>query len=478
MVLSQAEKTLVIALSTIAGILIIVFGVVFGVVLPNNSKPQALPPFNFPTLSFSVMPPNTDSRTALAPNFVEFKTFDLPTGFAGDLVVGVIEDFQLLAIGSTFTDMEGSRGGLALFLQNVFGDYVNLRNATNLNKDFPYPNQVTLGRTIENEFVVFASFKNSQKASGYSGIAYFFTYDGVIDLTLQATFTNPGGSFDGDEFGRSVALSTNPQGNPVVYVAQGAFSPTALQGSVQVYVQGNDGTFQIQPTPISPGLLPESYRANWATQIALFQDHLIVTYPNTGTSGDPGAAYFMSYNPTLRAWETTQILSYPGDPTASNRFAFSVAVDRTFEHMVLGAPNDQTGTCQTGTGSVFMYRRKPGDFGKTAWQFVNMTELPCVASALGFGYNVMISENAQFVVVGTELAGAGTFVFRVENPFDGSSKIIARYDGADPQNLPSTGNFAGYSGAISLDVVVSDAGLVTADYQNGSVKLYTMSPVF
>lgn len=478
MALSQVEKTLVIALTTIAGVLIIVFGVVFGAVLPNRTKPRPLPPFNFPTLSFSFMPPNTDSRTALAPNFVDFKTFPLPTGFAGDMSVGVVADFQLLVIASTFTDMAGTRGGLALFIQDVFGNYVNLRNATDLNKDYPYPNQVTLGRTIENEYVIFASFKNSQKASGYSGISYFLTYDGVIDLNVKATFTNPGGSFDGDEFGRSVALDTNAKGNSVVYVAQGAFSSTALQGSVQIYVQKDDGTFEIQPNPISPGLLPETYRSNWATQIALFQDHLIATYPNTGSSGDPGTVYFMSYNPTLGVWETTQIISYPGEPTSNNRFASSVAVDRTFEHMVLGAPNDQTGTCQTATGSVFMYRRKPGDFGKTAWQFVNMTELPCVTNSLGFGFNVMISENSQFIAVGTELTGAGTYVYRVEDPFNGSSKIIAKYDGADPQNLISVGTFAGYSGAVSLDVVVADAGLVTAAYQDGSVKLYTMSPVF
>jgi hypothetical protein len=268
-------------------------------------------------------------------------------------------------------------------------------------------------------------------STGDSGSAYVFN---VTNGAQSATMARPAAV--GDNFGYSVAIS----GSNTVIGAQADDNGGADSGSAYIYAtSGTKVATLANPAPAQSDIFGSS--------VAISGTSAVVGAPyDDGTCTDQGAAFV--FNATTGALSLT--LANP-TPVNYDDFGYSVAISGNY--VVVGAPYDDTGYTDSGSAYVF---------NATTGALVTTLANPTPAASDAFGYSVAISGTT--VVVGAPNDDTGTTDSGTAYVFSTTGTLLATLAKTTRAASDNFGKSVAISGNIAVvgapndDTGATDAG--------------------
>jgi len=261
--------------------------------------------------------------------------------------------------------------------------------------------------------------------NSYAGTAYVFD---ATDYTATPTKLTPSDIVDYDQFGKSIAATSNQ-------IVVGAFAVSSNTGAVYVYDANN---LSATPTKLAPSGLQSS--DTFGESVAATSNHIVVGAKNDDDQGSNAGAVYVYDASNLSATPTKLA---PSGLDATDYFGRAVAA--TSNHIVVGAERDDDQGSDA--GAVYVY------------DATNLSATPTKLAPTGldandkFGQSVAVTSNQ--IVVGAFLdddqgnsAGA-VYVYDATNLSATPTKLT-------PSGLDADDNF-GMSVAASSNYIVAGA---------------------
>jgi len=302
------------------------------------------------------------------------------TGQAGDRFGhSVALDGETLVVGAYLDADVGLDAGAVFVYSRIAGDtsWTELAKlTTSIGGEAEW-----FGRdvTIEGDTIVAGAYEYDGVGSD-RGAAFVFVRQTSSAWTEQAMLN--GTSADGDQFGRSVAIS----GDTVVIGADEADGAVVNSGAVYVYTRTAENSW-IEQAKLTAS--DGSQGDQFGESVAIAGDTIVVgAYKHDEHGPESGAVYV--YTRTGSTW-TQQAKLTASDAFAGDQFGRSVAIDG--DTIVVGADNAD-GTA-TDSGAVFVFIRL-----ETGW--IQQDKLEEGEAGDNFGFSVAI--DGETIVVGSHSA--------------------------------------------------------------------------
>ncbi len=286
------------------------------------------------------------------------------------------------------------------------------------------------------------------------GAAYVYYRDqGGDDAWGEVAKLSASDAADSDTFGTSVAIS----GDYVVIGAPNKDGSAADEGAAYVYYRnqgGDDAWGQVVKLTASDAAAGDMF----GTSVAISGDYVLVGAGSKDGGGtDRGAAYVFNKNyPTSDSWGEVLKLT-ASDPADGDQFGYSVSLSG--DYAVIGAPyKDDTGADE---GAVYVYDQDLG--GTDAWGEV--VKLTASDAAAGDEYGSSVAIDGDYAVIGAPYdddagtdEGASYVYYRDQGGVDNWGEVV-KLTASDAEGSDSFGSSVSISG---------DYILVGAPYEDGT----------
>lgn len=313
--------------------------------------------------------------------------------------------------------------------------------------------------------------KNGVPVFTTAGAAYVFTRtNGSWSNTPAASFADPA-TMLGDEFGASVALSSD--GHTALVGAESTADGSGGIGAAYLYAQ-NNGVWPLTPTHafIDPG----TGRDDFGISVAVSGNGGTVLIGALGTpsGNNVGAAYL--YTVSIGVWPSSPTVSFT-DPlgTTGDAFGNSVALSSDGSTALIGADGTK-GSEPCCVGAAYVFTQSHGVWTNTpAQSFAN----PEGATAQSeFGNSVALSNDGTTALIGAQAAGSSAvnavYVFAQASGIWSSTPA---HSFADP-----TGNAAELFGASialsangSIALIGAPGTTVSGGTQDGAAYVFVQT---
>ena len=294
---------------------------------------------------------------------------------------------------------------------------------------------------------------NAQDTGGTNaGSAYIFTRSGT-SWSQQAQIQGSDTS-QHDGFGNSVSISSD--GDTAIVGANLEDTGGTSAGSAYIFTRSGSTWSQqakIQASDTQSG-------DNFGVSVSISSDGNTVVV-GARTEGTGGSAYIFTVSGT--SW-SQQAKIQASDAQSSDNFGVSVSISSDGSSVIVGANTEDT--TATDAGSAYIFTRSG-----TSWSQQAKIQASDAEGGDHFGFSVSMSDNGNYVIVGSPQEGSVAY-------FAGASYIFTRSGTSWSQQAKivgsdtSGGNRFGYSVGISND---GDFVISGALYANTGGSAYVFS---
>lgn len=312
--------------------------------------------------------------------------------------------------------------------------------------------------SISGETAIVGVYADDIGANADQGSAYIFVRNATI-WTQQAKIINPEGAANA-RFGLSVAIS----GNTIVIGSQFEnIGEHLAQGSADVYIKMNNGTWERQTRLISADGLPIDTLGNC---VAIDNNNILVgaSLDDVGANTDQGSVYAFRFLSQTWSQESQKVAS---DGAADDQFGGSVSISG--DTAIVGSVLDDIGT-NAEQGSAYIFVR-------TGTTWTQQAKLIASNGTVDDRFGVDVAIYGDTAIVGANRKNVGV------NSNQGSAYIFVRNGTTWTQQAELNASDGGADDQFGFGVTVfGDTALVgayaddvAANTDQGSVYVYTRS---